>query len=120
MSGAMPRVGQFRGRIAQFVEEWVHHGINGSLSLGRGVLQQLSNKINRIGIGLAEHLIEGMWLDLWEPMFHVVRVHGPNLLTGGSTQNLDDLHKLVDSRLSREERLPQHELGHDASSRPHI
>ena len=53
-------------------------------------------------------------------MLHVIRVHGTNLLPSGRSQDLDDLDKLVDTRLSRKQRLTEHELCHDAAGRPDI
>jgi hypothetical protein len=53
-------------------------------------------------------------------MLHVVRIHGPNLVPGGSAKNLDDFHQLVDSRFTREKRLSKHQLGHDAPCGPDI
>lgn len=49
-----------------------------------------------------------------------IRVHGLDLLPCRSTQHLDDLHKLVDTRLSREKRLTQHQLSHYTTSRPDV
>lgn len=45
-----------------------------------------------------------------------IRVHGLDLVPRGCTQHLDDLDQLVNSRLSWEERLSQHQFGHDTSS----
>lgn len=66
------------------------------------------------------YLVEGMRLDLRELVFHVIGVHGANLFPSRGAKNLDDLHQLVNSRFTREEGLPQHQLGHHAASRPHI
>ena len=56
-----------------------------------------------------------MRLDLWELVLHVVRVHRLDLLARGRAEHLDDLHELVDAALTGEERLAEHELGHDAA-----
>lgn len=72
-----------------------------------------------IRLGTA-YLAERVRLDLRELVLHVVGIHGPDLIPGRCSQNLDDLDKLVDARLAGEERLAQHELGHDAASRPHV
>lgn len=53
-----------------------------------------------------------MRLDLREFVLHVVGVHGLDLLTGRCPENFDDLNELVNTALTREERLAQHELGH--------
>lgn len=66
------------------------------------------------------YLIERMRLNLGKLMLHVVRVHGSDLFSGWSPENLDDLDELIDTRLSWEERLTQHQLGHHATSRPDI
>lgn len=66
------------------------------------------------------YLIEGVRLDLRELVLHVIGVHGANLLTGRGAEHLDDFHQLVDTRLTREERLAQHQFGHHTTSRPHI
>ena len=54
-----------------------------------------------------------MGLDLRELVFHVVRVHGLDLLPRRSAQDLDDLDELVNAALAREERLAEHKLRHD-------
>jgi len=43
------------------------------------------------------YLIEGMWLDLREFMFHVVGVHCADLLPRRRTKNLDNFDELIDS-----------------------
>ena len=93
----MPRVGQPRLRVAQIVEERMNHGVDGAESLRGGVLEKTSDQIDRIGVRLAEHLIEGMRLDLGELVLHVVRIHGSDLLTRRGSQHLDDFHELVDA-----------------------
>jgi len=61
-----------------------------------------------------------MWLDLRELMFHIVRVHCPNLIPGWSSENFDDLYQLIDPRFAREKWLPKHQLCHDAPRGPDI
>lgn len=75
--------------------------------------------MNGSGIGHT-NLVERMRLDLRELVFHVVGVHGANLIPCGRTENLDDLDKLVDTRLAGEQRLSEHELCHYTTGRPHI
>jgi hypothetical protein len=65
-------------------------------------------------------LVERVRLDLRELVFHVVRVHGANLIPCGRTKNLDNLDKLIDTGLAREQWLSEHELCHYATGRPHI
>lgn len=67
-----------------------------------------------------DYLVERVRLDLGELMLHVVGVHGANLFPRWCSQNLDDFHQLIDSGLAGEERLPQHELRHNASGGPDI
>ena len=62
------------------------------------------------------YLVEGVRLDLRELVLHVIGVHGANLLTSRGAEHLDDFHQLVDARLTREERLAQHQFGHHATS----
>lgn len=137
-SVGVARVRQLRGWIPELVEEWMHHGVNCRQALCRRVLEQLRNQVDRIWVGLTEHLhqrqfrvfflmhicrhylAEWMRLDLWKLMLHVVRIHSANLVASRSTKHLDYLHQLVDARLSWEERLTEHELCHDATSGPDI
>jgi hypothetical protein len=49
-----------------------------------------------------------------------IRVHRLDLFPGWGTEHLDNLHQLVDARLAREERLSEHQLGHDAASGPDV
>ena len=58
---------------------------------------------------------ERMGFDLWEFVLHIIRVHGLDLLPRRCPQNLDDLHQLVDTTLTREQGLAQHQLSHDTS-----
>lgn len=97
----------------------------------RGVLQQSRDQVDRVRIGFSKdlislvcdsstagltYLVEWMRLDLRKLVLHVVWVHGPDLIPRWSTQNLDDLHELIDSGLSREQRLSEHQLSHDTAS----
>ena len=61
------------------------------------------------------HLTERMRLDLRKLVLHVVGVHGADLVARGRAEDLYDFDKLVDARLAGEQRLAQHELGHDAA-----
>lgn len=54
------------------------------------------------------YLRERMGLDLGELVLHVIRVHSADLLAGWGSQNLDNLHKLVDTRFTGEKRLTKH------------
>jgi hypothetical protein len=58
--------------------------------------------------------------NLWELELGVVRIHVSNLVLGRSTEHLDDLHKLVNAILTRKNGLPEQQLGHHTTSRPHV
>ena len=66
------------------------------------------------------YLAEGMRLDLWELVLHVIGIHSPNLIPRWSSEDFDDLHQLVDAGFAWEEWLPEHELGHHAAGGPDI
>ena len=89
-------------------------------SLSVGVYSETWNELNGIIVGFAENLVEGMRFDLGKFMLHIVRVHRTNLVTSWCPQNFDDLHQLIDTRLSWEQRLPQHQLRHDTAGRPNV
>jgi hypothetical protein len=127
------RVRQTSAWVPQLIEEGVDHGINGRQPLSRRVFQQLGDQIDRIRIGLPEHLYmrklgsqwirgfftyltERMRLDLGELVLHVVGVHGTNLISGRRAEDFNDLHELVNTRLSREQGLTKHELCHHTAS----
>lgn len=97
LASSVSRIGELGGWVSQLVEEGVNHGINGGLSLSGGVLEQAGNKVDGVGICLAEDLVEGVRLDLRELMFHVVGVHRTDLFPSRCSQHLDNLHKLVNA-----------------------
>lgn len=66
------------------------------------------------------YLAKGVRLDLREFMFHVIGIHGTDLVACRSAQDLDNFHQLIDTRLSREKRLTQHEFRHHTAGRPNI
>jgi hypothetical protein len=127
------RVWQTSAWVPQLIEEGVNHGVDGRQPLSRGVFQQLGDQIDRIRIGLPEHLCmrklrpkcvpvfftyltERMRLDLGKLVLHVVGVHGTNLVSGRRAEDFDDLHELVNTGLSREQGLTKHELCHHTAS----
>lgn len=116
----MARVGQSCVGIPELVKEGVYHGINGRQSLRRSVLQKLGDQIDRSGVSLPKDLVEWMRLDLGEFVLHVVGIHGSDLITSGSTQDLDDLYKLINARFSWKQWLSKHQFRHDTASRPDI
>ncbi len=120
LASPVPRIGEPRVGVPELVEEGMHHGIHGGKTLSRRVLEQAGDQVDGIGVGLTEHLVERVRLDLRELVLHVVRVHGSDLFPSGRPQDLDDLDELVDARLSGEERLSQHELGHNAPGGPDV
>ena len=50
----------------------------------------------------AIYLVERVWFDLGEFVFHVVWIHGSDLLSRWRPEYLDDLYQLIDARFSRE------------------
>jgi hypothetical protein len=66
------------------------------------------------------HLIPRMCANQGELELVIVGVHIVYLLAGGRAEDLDDLDKLVDAALTREQRLAQHELGKHTPDGPHV
>jgi len=112
----MTRIRESGRGFSKFIKERVNHSINGRQSLRGCVLEEARNQLNSVRVSLAEDFVEGVGLDLREFVLHVVRVHCTNLISCGRTQNLDDFYQLIDTRLSREQRLTKHQLRHDAAS----
>ena len=56
-SVGVTRVWQACAWIPQLIEEGVYHGINSGKTLGRRVLEQFGDQIDRVGISLSEHLV---------------------------------------------------------------
>jgi hypothetical protein len=127
------RVWQTSAWVPQLIEEGMYHGIDGRQPLSRSVFKQFRDEIDRVRISLPEHLqtrklgqgsvyeflaylTERMRLDLGELVFHVVGVHCADLVSSGGAENFDDLHELVNTRLSREQWLTQHKLCHYTAS----
>jgi len=123
-----------RALPSELVEELVAHRLNRTQTrLGR-VLEQLRDKIDgfcrsarpedlghrhqhsgKDAAGPAKtHFREGVRFDLGELMLHIIRIHGLDLLPRRCSQNLDNLHQLVDATLTREQWLTQHQLCHNA------
>lgn len=134
-AAGVTRIGESSIGVPKFIEERVNHGVDSRETLSRSILEELGNKINRVRVSLTEHLriklvpvlscsnrvntthlVEWVWLDLWEFVLHVVGVHGTDLIPSRSTKHLDNLDQLVNTRFSGEQGLTEHELGHDATS----
>eukprot|EP00754_Rhynchopus_humris_P013920 Rhum_TRINITY_DN14356_c14_g1::Rhum_TRINITY_DN14356_c14_g1_i1::g.84606::m.84606 len=112
---------QSRCRVTQLVEQRVAAGIQRRHTAGGRVSQHLRNEVDRLVRRVRpEDLAPRVRLDRRELEVGVALVHGLDLLTRGRAQHLDDLHQLVDARLSREQRLPDEQLGEDAAQRPHV
>ena len=119
-SVGVARVRQLRGWVPQLVEEWMHHGVNCRQALRRRVFEQLRNQVDRIWVGLTEHLqhcqfrlfflvhicrhylAEWMRLDLRKLVLHVVRIHGTDLVAGRRSKHLDNHNQLIDTGFSWE------------------
>ena len=111
----MTRIRESGRGFSKFIKERVNHSINGRQSLRGCVLEEARNQLNSVRVSLAEDFVEGVRLDLWEFVLHVVRVHGTDLVSRRGTQNLNNLYQLIDTRLSREQRLAKHQFSHDAA-----
>lgn len=61
-----------------------------------------------------------MRLDLGKLMFHIIGIHGPDLILGWGSENLNNLDQLIDATLTREDGLPEHELGHNTAGGPDV
>ena len=112
----MTRIRESGRGLSQLIKEWVNHSVDGRQSLGGGILEEARNQLNGVRVSLAEDLVERMRLNLREFVLHVVRVHGTDLVSRRGTQNLNNLYQLIDTRLSREQRLAKHQFSHDAAS----
>ena len=65
---------------------------------------------------MSEHLFPRQWLDLWETVLCVFRIHCKDFFSRGRAQYFDDLNKLVDAALSGEDGLAEHKLGNYAAN----
>lgn len=82
----------------KFVKEFMTESLDGGESSGRGVLEQIGDKCDGVRwSSRSENLGEWVRFDLRELVFHVVWVHGLDLFPSRCTQNLDDLHKLINA-----------------------
>lgn len=61
-----------------------------------------------------------MAFDLWKLEFGVIGIHLADLLAGRCAEHFDDLHQLVDARVTREYRLAEQQFGEYAAGAPHI
>jgi hypothetical protein len=73
-------------------------------------------KVRVFKLRYLSYLAEGVWLDLWEFVFHVIGIHGTNLVACRSAQDFDNFYQLINTRLSGEQRLAQHEFCHYTAS----
>lgn len=78
------------------------------------------HQIHRVTGQPPTDLVEWMGFDLRELVFHVVGVHRLDLFSGRCTKNLDNFHQLVDTTLTGEQWLPQHQLRHHTTRRPYV
>jgi hypothetical protein len=53
-------------------------------------------------------------------VLHIVGVHRLDLFSGRCAKNLDNFHQLVDTALTREKWLAQHQLRHNTTRRPYV
>lgn len=107
--------------VSKFVEVWILEGFHWCWSLFGVVDQEFGHEVDGFSWGSAsEHFFPRQGSDLWESIFFVVWVHGKDVLSWRSSQNFDDFNQLVDSRVTRENRLSKHEFSNNTSNRPHI
>ncbi|KAI3487957.1 hypothetical protein L1887_48040 [Cichorium endivia] len=119
--GHLAAVGHADLARAKLVEEGVAERLDGGETRAGRVLEQSGDEVDGVGRrARTEDLGEGMRSDLGELVLHVVGVHGLDLLARGRAEHLDDLDELIDAALAGEERLPLHELGHDAACGPDV
>lgn len=102
LASSMPRVRELGIRITELIKEGVDHRINGPQALRGSVFEELGDQVDCISVGLAEDLAERVWLNLGEFVFHIVGIHGSDLLASRCTQNLNDLDQLINTRLAGE------------------
>lgn len=116
LTARVTRVWQLGALLTKFVEEGLTHGIDSRESLGWCILEKGRDQLNRLVRRFPENFVKRMRLDLGELVLHVIWIHGPNLVSGGRSEDFDDFNQLIDAGFSREKRLPKHELSHDTSS----
>lgn len=61
-----------------------------------------------------------MCFDLREFKFCIIRIHAFNLFSSRSSQNLDDLNKLINSTFTRKQRLSKQQFNQNTTNRPDI
>ncbi len=95
----------------------------GSQSLRRTEHQQFPQKVDGILAGIDEKLGESSALggsDATCDLGCILGLHGSNVLGTRGAQQLDDAFNLVESRVTREDRLAKYEFSKNAAYRPHI
>lgn len=108
-----------------FVKEFVCHDLGRPVSLGRTVDEDLHEKVDGVGVGVVEHLLEA---DLGSGRVDLVRVHRPVVLRvggvdellGGRAQQFGDLPQLEHGLLALENGLAHVHLAHDAAEPPDV
>ena len=95
--------------FSKLVEEGMAESLDCCKTGAGSVLKKSRDEVDGIGrCARTEDLGEGVRSDLREFVLHVVGVHSLDLFSRRCTENLDDLHKLVDTALAGEKRLPLH------------
>lgn len=108
-------------RRFEIIEEGVRHRFDRSETGGGSVFEQFCDEIDSIRRSTrSEYLREGVRFDLRELVLHIIRIHSFNLLSRRRAEYLDNLHELIDTRLSWEQRLSQHQFRHHTTRRPDI
>ena len=103
--------------VPQLIEVGVQQATQWSRSNLGVIREQLRDKVDGLPRStVPEHFLPWKRSDLWESILFVVGVHCLNLFFRWSSEDLDDLHELVNTALSWEDRLTKHELGDDAAN----
>ena len=114
-------VGELYPFLPQFVKERMRTPHQGLQSLAGSIRQGFGDEIHGlVGCFVSKDLFPLATLDLRELEFDVIRVHASNFLLGRGAQYLDDFHQLIDTRITRKQRLAQQKLRSDTPLRPDV
>jgi hypothetical protein len=98
-------------RVPQLIEERMYARFQRIAPQIRRVLQQPRHQVHCLWWHpLVEYLVLRVRLDLRKLELRVVRIHALDLFARRRPQHIDDLHQLIDSTLSGEQRLFQKQL----------
>jgi hypothetical protein len=69
---------------------------------------------------MSKYFFPWKWSDLWESIFFVIWVHCLYLFFWRGTKDFNDLYKLINTALTREDRLSKHKFCNNTSNWPDI